>query len=249
METSDDQKDAATHTPDDTALEKKPTEEIEFERLLQRILFLNGLDDEKAREDGDKACEEAELSQPPPGRPLNEEIENRHGSIPRQTGLSENGIGPTASHSVSQSSPEPTSTATAVKCRREPLAELHCHLKQPAVDSPKARSCVSNSRPFQGGHRTGPQATSSAASIRVNSTAEGQVEMRNHHNGAESSSAGAESAMKQARSHGDRISRKKWYARLEKEFKRLSRIQQIHEQLNWTRAQVEESEFESDFRS
>jgi hypothetical protein len=28
METSDDQKDAATHTPDDTALEKKPTEEI-----------------------------------------------------------------------------------------------------------------------------------------------------------------------------------------------------------------------------
>ncbi|KAJ9609245.1 hypothetical protein H2204_015633 [Knufia peltigerae] len=239
METSDDQKDAATHTPDDTALEKKPTEEIEFERLLRRILFLNGLDDEKAREDGDKACEEAELSQPPPGRPPNEEIQNRHGSITQQTGLSEDGIGPTASHSVSQSSPEPTNTATAVKCTREPLAELHSIISNNRQLTPRKLVLASLTRvPSKEATVPSPRTTSSAASIRINSMAEGQVEMRNHHNRVEASSTGARPTMKQARRHGDQISRKKRYARLEKEFKRLSRIQQIHEQLNRTKAQV-----------
>ncbi|EHY57099.1 hypothetical protein HRR83_002598 [Exophiala dermatitidis] len=212
---------------------------IEFERLLQRILFLNGLENEKAREDGDKACEEAELYQTPPGRPPNEEIQNRHGSITQQTGLSEDGIGPTASHSVSQSSPEPTNTATAVKCTREPLAELHSVISNNRKLTPRKPVRASLTRlPSKEAIVPEPQTTSSAASIRVNSMAEGQVEMQNHHNRVEASSAGARPAMKQARRHSDRISRKKRCASLEKEFKRLSRIQQIHEQLNGTRTQV-----------
>lgn len=204
---------------------------------MQRILFLSGLEDEKAREDGDKACEEAELYQTPPGQPPNEEIQNRHGSITQQTGLSEDGIGPTASHSVSQSSPEPTNTATAVKCTRESLAELHSVISSNRQLTPRKPVRASLTRlPSKEAIVPGPQTTSSAASIRVNPMAEGQVEMRNHHHSVEASSAGARPAMKQARSHGDRINREKRYARLEKEFKRLSRIRQIHEQLNRTRA-------------
>jgi hypothetical protein len=198
---------------------------------------------EEASEDEDKADEEAEPYQTPSSEPPNEEIQNHNGSVIQQIVLSENGICPITPHPVRQSSRDATNTSTAVKIPRDAQVDRQSAIPNDRRSVPGELVTASLTRLSSiEGMTRGLDTTSTADFPYVNSIAE-------EHHCVETAADSAAPLAKQAR-RPSRRSHKKRYAQLKEEMRRLSRMQQIQEELDRLKAatsEVEESDFESDF--